>query len=191
MFKLKIKQTFTLLILLPLLALAGCSKSGTDKAKDLELKEKESKLKEKEPQLQQKSPTESNSNKAEKTEKTEPVKSDREQIMDALGGPVEKELKQGIQFKVYDLNILGDWAYLGGEPLSKSGGKPDYKGTKYDDPDDPDGVKNMENRIDALLQKKDGKWTVVKNEIGCTDVCYALWWKEFGAPKKIFPHTEE
>lgn len=60
MFKLKIKQAFTLLILLSLLALAGYSKSETDKSKDLELKEKSS--------------TEDNSNKAGNTKKTEPVK---------------------------------------------------------------------------------------------------------------------
>ncbi len=195
------RQKLTILIILSLLALVGCSNSGTDKSKELELKEKELALKEKELELKQKSPTESNSNKAETTEKTESVKtvgtppektsSEREQIMDALRVPVEKELKQGIKFKVFDLNILDDWAYMGGEPLSKSGGKPNYKGTKYDDPADPDDLENMENRIDALLQKKGGKWTVVKYNLGCTDVCYALWWKEFGAPKKIFPHTEE
>ena len=58
--KLKIKQTFIFLIILSLLALAGYSKSGTDKSKDLELTEKSS--------------TEGNSNKAGNTKKTEPVK---------------------------------------------------------------------------------------------------------------------
>ena len=40
MFNLKIKQTLTILIILSLLALAGCNQSGTDKSKELELKEK-------------------------------------------------------------------------------------------------------------------------------------------------------
>ena len=141
------RQKLPLLMILSLLALAGCSNSGTDKSKELELKEKELALKEKELELKQKAPTEGNSNKAagtEKTEKTESVKtvdtppekksSEREQIMDVLRVPVEKELKQGIKFKVYDLNVLDDWAYMGGEPLPKLGGKPDYKRTKYDDP---------------------------------------------------------
>jgi len=26
--------------------------------------------------------------------------------------------------------------------------------------------------------------------LGCTDVCYADWWRKYKAPKQIFPHTE-
>jgi len=26
--------------------------------------------------------------------------------------------------------------------------------------------------------------------IGCTDVCYAGWWKQYKAPKAVFPYTE-
>ena len=54
MSKLKMKQTFTVLIILSLLALAGCNNSGTDKSKELELKEKELELKEKELELKKK-----------------------------------------------------------------------------------------------------------------------------------------
>lgn len=64
----KMKQKLTILILVSLLALAGCNQSGTDKAKELELKEKELALKEKELESKQKAPTEGNSNKAETTE---------------------------------------------------------------------------------------------------------------------------
>ncbi len=68
------RQILTILIILSLLALAGCNNSGTDKSKELELKEKELALKEKELELKQKAPTEGNSktegesNKAEKPE---------------------------------------------------------------------------------------------------------------------------
>ena len=62
------RQKLTILIILSLLALAGCNNSGTDKSKELELKEKELALKEKELELKQKAPTEGNSNKAEKPE---------------------------------------------------------------------------------------------------------------------------
>ncbi|MBP6004128.1 MAG: SH3 domain-containing protein [Pyrinomonadaceae bacterium] len=65
------RQTLTILILLSLLALAGCGGSGTDKAKELELKEKELALKEKELELAKKDPKADNSDKTEKSEKTE------------------------------------------------------------------------------------------------------------------------
>ena len=83
-----------MLIILALFAFAACNNSGTDKAKELELKEKELQLKEKELESKQKAPTEGESNKAEATEKTESAKtvgmppekksSDREQIMEII-----------------------------------------------------------------------------------------------------------
>lgn len=201
MSKLKMKQPFTVLILLVLLALAGCNNSGTDKSKELELKEKELELKEKELELKEKA-SEDDSEKAEKAseddsekaEKTESIKkvytpekdsAARNQIMDTLRTPVQKELKQNVIFKVNDLKVSGDWAFMGGEPLAKSGGKPDYRGTKYEEDSDM-----FDNNIFALLKKKGGRWTIVVYYIGCTDVCYAGWWKEHGAPKEIFPYTE-
>ena len=205
MSKLKMKQTFTILILLSLLALAGCNIPGTDKSRELELKEKELALKEKELELKEKGSkddsakagkSEGDSEKAEKTEKTEPVKkvytpsknsAERKQIMDALRVPVQKELNQDVIFKVNDLKVFGDWAFMGGEPLAKSGGKPDYRGTKYEDDIKSD---MFDNNIFSLLKKKGGRWTIVVYYLGCTDVCYAGWWKEHGAPKEIFPYTE-
>jgi outer membrane biosynthesis protein TonB len=65
------KQKLTILILLSLLALAGCNNSGTDKARELELKEKELALKEKELELTQKNPKANDSTKTEKSEKPE------------------------------------------------------------------------------------------------------------------------
>ena len=68
------RQKLTILILLSLLALAGCNQSGSDKAKELELKEKELALKEKELELTKKNPKADDSDKTEKSEKTETTK---------------------------------------------------------------------------------------------------------------------
>ena len=68
------RQKLTILILLSLLALAGCGGLGTDKAKELELKEKELALKEKELNLTKKTPKADDSDKTEKTETTKPLK---------------------------------------------------------------------------------------------------------------------
>jgi len=190
------RHKLTILIILSLLALVGCSQSGTDKAKELELKEKELKLKEKELELNKKAPTEGESTKTEpteKTEKTESVKtdappsekksSDREQIMDVLRVPVEKELKQEIKFKVGSLKVVGDWAFMQGEPLNKESGKrADLTGTKYGE----DNWEDFDNNIFALLKKKGGSWTIVERAMMCSDVCYDGWDKKHGAPKEIF-----
>ena len=68
------RQKLAILILLSLLALAGCGGSGADKAKELELKEKELALKEKELQLTKKNPKADDSDKTEKSENTETTK---------------------------------------------------------------------------------------------------------------------
>ncbi|MBX7170893.1 MAG: hypothetical protein K1X72_08045 [Pyrinomonadaceae bacterium] len=65
------KQKLTILIILSLLALTGCNLSGSDKSKELELKEKELALKEKELELSKKSSTDGNSDKAGKSSDAE------------------------------------------------------------------------------------------------------------------------
>lgn len=112
---------------------------------------------------------------------------ERTAILSALRVPVEKELKQKIQFSVEEFKSNGTWAFLSGDPQNMSGGKPNYKGTEYQEAIDAD---MFDNNFFALLKKTGGKWKVITYDIGCTDVCYAGWWKKYKAPKAIFPYTE-
>ncbi len=112
---------------------------------------------------------------------------ERTAILSALRVPVEKELKQKIQFSVEQLKSNGTWAFVGGDPQNLRGGKPNYKGTEYQEAIDAD---MFDNNFFALMKKTGGKWKVVTYAIGCTDVCYANWWKSHKAPKAIFPYTE-
>lgn len=112
---------------------------------------------------------------------------ERKAILDALRIPVEKQLKQSVVFAADNFNVSGNWAFIGGQPRSPSGGSPDYSGTSYA------AAKSegfFDNNIFALLKKTAGKWKVVTYQIGCTDVCYADWWKRYKAPKAVFPYTE-
>lgn len=112
---------------------------------------------------------------------------ERTAILAVLRVPVEKELKQKIQFSVENLKSNGTWAFLSGAPQNMSGGKPNYKGTPYQEAVDSGA---FDDNFFALMKKTGGKWKVVIHAIGCTDVCYAGWWKEYKAPKAIFPYTE-
>lgn len=112
---------------------------------------------------------------------------ERTAILDALRAPVEKELKQKIQFSIDNFKVSGNWAFLGGTPQNMSGGRPNYRNTPYWEAIN-DGM--FDNNFFALLRKTSGKWRVVTYAIGCTDVCYATWWKQYKAPKAIFPYTE-
>lgn len=112
---------------------------------------------------------------------------ERKAILDALRVPVEKELKQKIVFATEHFKVSGAWAFLGGDPQSANGGRPDYRGTPYQEAIDAD---MFDNNFFAILKKSAGKWKVVHYAIGCTDVCYADWWRRYKAPKAIFPYTE-
>jgi hypothetical protein len=123
---------------------------------------------------------------AQKVYSPEKGSAERTAILNALRTPVEKELKQKIQFSVEEFRSNGAWAFLSGEPQNMSGGRPNYKGTEYQSAIDSDA---FDNNFFALLKKTAGKWKVVTYAIGCTDVCYATWWKDHKAPKAIFPYT--
>jgi hypothetical protein len=112
---------------------------------------------------------------------------ERTAILSALRVPVEKALKQKVQFSLDNFNVQGNWAFIGGAPQNSAGGKPNYKGTEYQSAID-EGI--FDNNVFALLKKTGGKWKVVTYLIGCTDVCYIPWADEYKAPKRIFPGVE-
>ena len=109
---------------------------------------------------------------------------ERTAILNALRVPVEKELRQKISFNIQDFNVQGSWAFIGGAPQTPDGNDPNYKNTPYADQEDSGA---FDNNIFAVFKKTGGKWRVVTYLIGCTDVCYGTWWKDYKAPKAIFP----
>lgn len=112
---------------------------------------------------------------------------ERKAILDALRVPVERELKQKIVFAANTFNVLGSWTFIFGTMQTPEGGQPDFSRTRYAEAQ-RDGF--FDNNFQALIKKTAGKWTVVKFQIGCTDVCYTEWWRQYRAPKAIFPYTE-
>lgn len=98
---------------------------------------------------------------------------ERKAILDALRVPVERELKQKIVFVVENMNVSGNWAFVGGGNLqSADGGEPDFSRTQYAEAK-RDGF--FDNNYFAILKETAGKWRVTHYQIGCTDVCYADW----------------
>ena len=142
------RQKLTILILLSLLALAGCNNSGTDKAKELELKEKELALKEKELELKQKAPTEGNSNKTEKPES------------DSNKAETTKKVEKTNPAIVTTEQVNGTWKK--GESVIKikalGGGKLNVNFSIFNErttnAGQADGVANI-NGIDATFSPKD------------------------------------
>ena len=111
---------------------------------------------------------------------------ERKAILAALRVPVERDLKQKVVFVADNFRVQGNFAFVSGTPQNSTGGDPDYARTKYAEQVDSGA---FDNNFFALLKKTAGKWRVTHYAIGCTDVCYADWWRRFRAPKAIFPYT--
>jgi hypothetical protein len=111
---------------------------------------------------------------------------ERKAILDALRVPVERAMKQKIVFVADKFSVQGTWAFVGGSMQTPSGDQPDLTGTEF-----AEAAKEgfYDSNFFGLLRKTGGKWRVIKHAIGCTDVCYAEWWKEARAPKAIFDIT--
>ena len=112
---------------------------------------------------------------------------ERKAILDALRIPVERDLKQKVVFVADNFKVQGNFAFVSGTPRNSGGEDPDYARTKYADQVDSGA---FDNNFFALLKKTAGKWRVTNYAIGCTDVCYADWWRRYKAPKAVFPYTE-
>jgi hypothetical protein len=112
---------------------------------------------------------------------------ERKAVLDALRVPVERDLKKKTTFAIDHFKIQGSWAFLYGKPRKADGSRMDYRGTKYQAAVN-EGM--FDDNFFALLRKTGGKWKVATFAIGCTDVCYATWWRDHKAPKTIFPYTE-
>jgi hypothetical protein len=107
----------------------------------------------------------------------------RSAILEALRGPVSKDLKQKITFSTEKLRVQGDWAFVSGRARNSEGGHPNWKLTKYQKFIDSG---DFEDNLFALLKKSNDKWSVVTYMMSCQDVCYLGWDEEYKAPKALF-----
>ena len=91
----------------------------------------------------------------------------RKAILDALRPSVEARLKTSIEFTVQVIRAEGGWAFVMADPRHRGGKAIDGHAIFGDDFDNMDGL-----RVDAVLRLKNGKWRVVDQGIGATDVWY-------------------
>lgn len=112
---------------------------------------------------------------------------ERSAILDAARGPVEKVLGKQVVFEVDHLNVLNGWAYLeasmqgpGGQPIS-------YADTSFQHAAELGGKSNL---YMALLQRHGDTWKVTVDAVGPTDVAWAVWPAQYGAPEAIFPYPQ-
>jgi hypothetical protein len=108
----------------------------------------------------------------------------RKPLLDALRPEVEKDLEQKLRFVVRVLRVEGDWAFADLQPRTPAGKEIDFSKTRH-------AERQREGMLDddtlyALLERRDGRWQVRAFVIGPTDVAWAGWTDEYGAPEAIF-----
>jgi hypothetical protein len=95
-----------------------------------------------------------------------PAPSERRAVLDALRPAVEARLGPDVQFVVQVIRVEKGWAFVIADPRRRGGEAID--GNRYfDDFDNMDGL-----RVDAVLQRRRGRWHLVDHAIGATDVWY-------------------
>jgi hypothetical protein len=113
----------------------------------------------------------------------------RRTLLDMLRPTIERDVGQKVQFVVRVLRVQGPWAFAHVVPQTKAGAPIDYRRTRYAELiregmfDGPDTF--------ALLELRKGRWALRAFVTGPTDVTYAGWQEEFGAPNALFGLPEE
>lgn len=105
-------------------------------------------------------------------------------LLDTLRPEVERDLGQKIIFIVDLLRVQDDWAFATLAPRTPSGASIDFSRTHH-------AERQREGMLDgdtiyALLRRKGAGWQVVTWVIGPTDVTWAGWSEEYGAPDSLF-----
>lgn len=110
---------------------------------------------------------------------------ERKAIVDALRVPVERKLHQPVIFKIDHLKVMNGWAFLLGAPRRPDGDMIDYRKTPFREAYEGGA---FGDDVMGLLHKQSGRWRVVANVVGATDVAYEGWDRKYHAPAAIFPH---
>lgn len=108
----------------------------------------------------------------------------RKTLLDALRPVIARDLGQPVRFVVTVLRMQGGWAFAHVVPQTATGGAIDFSKTHHAERlragilDGPD--------IYALMERLGGRWIVRDFVVGPTDVTYAGWPDDYGAPAALF-----
>jgi len=105
-------------------------------------------------------------------------------LLDALRPVVERDLGQKVIFVVRVLRADGEWAFADVAPRTPAGGPIDFRRTRH-------AERQREGMLDgdtiyALLRHRGTRWQPIAYAVGPTDVAWAGWAEEYGAPEALF-----
>jgi hypothetical protein len=104
----------------------------------------------------------------------------RKTFLDLSRPNADKFFGQSIEFLQPNIRLFGNYAFIFSVVQQKGGKELDSK--KFKEADMP-----IDNNYQAVYLKKNGKWTILKESIGCTDVCWLEWVEDKTIPTALFP----
>jgi len=116
---------------------------------------------------------------------------ERKPVLEALRQHMQRDIGGKVTFTNVQYGYQNGWAFVSATPRRPGGraGKAiNWRKTRY-----AEAVREgiFDEGVIALLGKTGTTWSVVEYVVGPTDVPYGCWWKQHGAPKTIFPYTED
>lgn len=112
-----------------------------------------------------------------------PKDNERRALIDAVRKPVSAELKQPVEFVSRKLRVCGDgstsWAFVDLKPQKPDGLAVDWEASGFFD---------CAHQVNALLKRPatGEDWTVIESAVCPSDVPWAVWSEQYGAPAELF-----
>lgn len=112
-----------------------------------------------------------------------PEGAERKAVLDSLRTPVAAELKQSVEFVVKKLRVCWkgspQWAFVDAVPQRPGGAAVDWESTGHID---------CGHLVHGLLKQTTpgSGWSVVESVVCPSDVPWADWSNQYGAPQKLF-----
>jgi len=104
---------------------------------------------------------------------------ERREVLNAMRGSVERDLRQPVIFKVSAIRICREWAFVVAEPLQPSGWEIKWQSTICNG--------DVSHLVGALSQKdRAGVWQLKDYALCPTDVAWENWPEKYGAPPAVF-----
>lgn len=108
-----------------------------------------------------------------------PAGAERRDVLDAMRGAVERDLRQPVKFVVHAIRVCGQWAFVVAEPQQPGGKAINWQSTICSG--------DVSHLVGALSQMgSTGSWTLTDYALCPTDVAWENWPEKYGAPQALF-----
>lgn len=105
------------------------------------------------------------------------------EVLHAAQAAVQHDLQRPLRLQPGTVHVAGGWGFVLAELRAPGGGTLDLAGTRLADAA-REGFASRQ--VALLLVQRGGRWQVVEQRLGVTDVAWEGWAERHGAPPSLF-----